>query len=251
MKNLYSVIIVLFLLVRVFSLDVEVEEVLDAPYSKWGTFLDDAVAYTANGELLFRSSLAFNIFVLKEETWVPLIDRYKFAAYNNIQQRRGHYNALFNSTIPGEFVYFMVEDPYPQENYRVFVNEEDELQAEWISQEYYDSHKFPGLGLGFSLNNGYQIKLTRVTNSGEGWPYWPEIVDRKGTPVYRFTDGFRDGFVEDTLTITTNPARDRVSMVISFRPEKESPYYVRSRPRLKKLVIFKIIYDSDCGNIGK
>jgi hypothetical protein len=257
MRRMFLFILALCLCSGVFALDVEVEQVLDAPPSKFGTFYDDSATYASNGELLFESTLAFNLFVLREWQWVPLINNYNTEAYNDIQEHRGQYNKLYDSIIPGELLYFMVEDPHPQENYRIFVNGKGELQAEWVSQEYYDSHRLRYLTGGWNVKDGpvlqdrYRVNFRDVTQTPNGHSYSPEIVDSQGRVIYRFTDGFREGFVEDIWTITSNYDLDRVAMVISFRPEKDSPYYVSSRPRLKKLVVFKITYDSDCGIVGK
>jgi hypothetical protein len=247
---------ILFLGISLYALDVEVEQVLDAPPSKFGTFYDDSAAYASNGELLFMSRLAFNLFVLKNGEWKPLIEHYRTEEYNHTQEqkRRRGYNDLFNSTIPDEFVYFLSQRPLPAENYRVFVDENGKLQAEWVSQEYYDLHlaKDPKLGRmlgrGLSLRNGYKVTRPAMKDMGEGHAVLPEIVGPDGKVIFRFADNFREGFVEDTLTIAVNSDRDHVAMVISFRPEKDSLYYVGSRPWLKKLVIFKISYNSDSGS---
>ena len=205
------VLLLLLLASRVVAITVEVEQVLDAPPTKWGTFLADSAAYASNGELLFMSSLALNLFVLKDGYWVRLVDQYRTEQYNHTeeQERSYGYNALYNSTIPGEFIYFIRQRPLPEEYYRVFVDEDGELRAEWVSQGYYDSHQTPGLGQGLSLMDGYQVELRRVTDFGEGQAWWPDIVDSEGRLIYRITQDFRGGFVEDLWTIliisATNP----------------------------------------------
>jgi hypothetical protein len=256
MRIMYLFVLVLGFGFRVFAIDVEVEQVLDAPPSKFGTFYNDSAAYAINGELLFVGALAFNLFVLKDGKWVQLIDRYQTEEYNRVEEEKYYHgeNYLYNSTIRDEFVYCVRQRPLPAENYRVFVDENGKLQAEWVSQEYYDLHfaKDPKLGRmlgrGLSLRNGYKVTRPAMKDMGEGHAVLPEIIGPDGKVIFRFADNFREGFVEDTRTIAVNPDRDHIAMVISFRPEKDSPYYVGSRPWLKKLVIFKISYNSDSGS---
>ncbi|MDC7124048.1 MAG: hypothetical protein PQJ46_00675 [Spirochaetales bacterium] len=242
----HKLMIMFFLLlvsVQVFSISVEIEQVIDAPPSRWGTYLNDSAAYAKNGELLLAGSRALNLFVLKDGQWVRLIEKYKIERYNHTEENdrfRG-VNYLYNSTVPEEFVYYIEMAQFPKEHYRVFVNDEGELEAEWVSEEYFDSHKFPGLGLGLSLRSGYSLKITPVEDGYAG--FLVDIVGKKEQFIYRFADQFRKGYMQDIGTIATTPDRDHVAMVIDFWPEEHSPYQRFGYKYVKMLVIFKINYD--------
>ena len=251
MKRLSFVTVLLICFFSTLSaITVEVEDVLDAPENDYGTFFFPAAAYASNGQLVLKSALAFNLFVLDHGVWVRLIDRYRTEDYNNLPEgnRRGTSNSLFNSTIAGEMLYMARRGAIPPEHYRVFVNDEGQLEAEWVSQEYYETHlKFePGfgysLGLDRSLRYGFRIATPQSTVYTSPSARVPQIIGPDGAVVYNFMEEFPEGFVEDGLSITRNPAGDRVAMVISFEPEEDSPYYRPSSPRVLMMAIFRIDY---------
>ena len=230
---------------------VEVEHVLDAPPKSDG-FLGDSAVYTKDGTLLFLSSLAANVFVLRGEEWVPLVREFQTPEYNLLQEPDvewwSYYSDLVNSKKSDEYLFFVSQRPHPQENYRIYTSEDGTIRAEWVSQEYYEANK-DGRNLGrpwdgpwrINLRNGVRLMLQP---EGDGaHVVYPEIVDADGQTLFRVSDRFREGFVEDLRSFTINPALDRVAMVVSFRPERTSPYYTPAMPRLKKLVILKINYD--------
>lgn len=247
-----SLLILIFqlLIFPLTALEVEVEQVLDGPPNPFGTFFgSDAATYASNGQLLLAFSNGFNLFVLEGDQWIPLINEYKTPEYDR-QQEQDRYRGvvhLYNSKIPGEFLYFVQQRPLPKEHYRIFVDQSGEIQAEWVSEEYYDSHLKRYLSRGWSLENGMQlqdgvrIELTPLERGLQA--YWPDIVDCEGNMLYRFTDEFSEAFVENVLTITANPSLDKVAMVISFTEEIEGDFAVLRTVRHRKLVIFKLSYD--------
>jgi len=233
---------------------VEIEQVLDAPPSRSRWFLDDSVVYTKEGTLLLLSNLAANVFILQGEEWRPLIKKYRTPEYNLFQNPEvewwSYYSELVNSKTPDEYLFLVEQRPLPQENYRIFTDSSGEIRAEWVSREYYESHR-DGWNLGrpwdsatrINLRNRIRLMLPRDKDGAQ--LIYPEIVDAKGEALFRVTDHFRQGFVEDFSSITVNPDLDRVAMVVSFKPEKTSPYYTPEMPRPKKLVILKIDYDKE------
>ena len=252
--------IVLFLIavfcatLRIPAITVEIEWVLDTPPEKIGAYGVVSTAFTDNGELIVVSNNGLNIYVLKDSQWYPLIESYKTEIYNMIREQRMKdnqygrgYNGLVDSNVNGEFLYYICTHSYPQENYRIFMDSSGTIRAEWVSQEYFEEHqtvKFSYKGnfeSGYELQYGIRIKFT-LDKDGTNMLY-PEIVDADGQTLFRVSDRFREGFVEDLRSFTINPALDRVAMVVSFRPERTSPYYTPAMPRLKKLVILKINYD--------
>ena len=227
------------------ALEVVVEQVLDVPTNRFGTFdASDSAVYAPNGKLLLAFHNAFNLFVLEDDQWIPLIDEYRTPEYNLHQQQDRSWGVvyLYNSKIPGEFLFYAQQRPLDREHYRVFVDQDDKIRAEWVSKEYYDTHDPRlGLGLGFGLRNGYRISLT-VDEIGYQ-AYWPVILDRRDTVVYRFIDEFPEGFVPPSGTIATNPDRDRVSMVISYNALHDDIWTGRRIRRQDRFVIFRITYD--------
>jgi hypothetical protein len=225
------------------EVNVEVEQVLDAPPGRWSWFSGDHAAYAPNGKLIVANPNAFNVFMLEGEQWVPLIDEYRTEAYNLQQQQDRYWGVvrLFNSSIDGEFLYSVKIADVPAEHYRIFVDADGELQAKWVSKAYFEEYSLGYLLRGWSIEEGlglkhdFRITLNPVEEAAQA--YWPDLLNTEGNAVYRFTDGFRQGFVEDVLSITRNLAGDRVAMVIAFYPEEESPHQVR------KMVIFRINYD--------
>ncbi|AHC14391.1 hypothetical protein [Salinispira pacifica] len=251
MKLLSTLSFILFFLTApLTALEVEVEQILDVPPNSLGTFSSsDAAAYASNDQLLLAFSNGFNLFVLEDNQWIPLIDEYRTPQYNNQRLLEQSYGVvyLYNSITSGEFLYYAQIGMIAKEYYRVFVDESGEVQAELVNKEYYDSHLLRYLSRGWSLENGMQllnglrIELTPLEMGLQA--YWPDIVDAEGNKVYRFTDEFSEAFVEDILTITANPSLDRVAMVISFTKECEEAYLKPQTERFRKLVIFKLSYD--------
>ena len=251
MKRLSFVTVLLICFFSTLSaITVEVEDVLDAPENDYGTFFFPAAAYASNGQLVLKSALAFNLFVLDHGVWVRLIDRYRTEDYNNLPEgnRRGTSNSLFNSTIAGEMLYMARRGAIPPEHYRVFVNDTGQVEAEWVNEEYYNAHLKVDLVLGLSigldnsLRYGYRIATPQDPVSASPSARIPQIVGPYGEVVYNFMAEFPDGFVEYGLSITRNSAGDRVAMVISFRPRENSPYYRPTSPRVMMMAIFRIHY---------
>ncbi|MFP4376724.1 MAG: hypothetical protein ACLFP4_06740 [Spirochaetales bacterium] len=213
------------------AMTVQVEPLLDAPGDNV-MFANSSAAYASNGQLLVRSSSPFNLFVLNDDEWVPLIDRYRTDEYNAVPENvldRGS-TTLYDSTVDGEMLYMARRADIPPEHYRVFVNDEGKLEAEWVSEEYYDAHLLRYLSRGWSIEDGlalrygYRIETPQSTVYTSPSARVPQIVGPDGTVVYNFMEEFPDGFVEWGLSITRNPAGDQVAMVISFVPEEDSPY---------------------------
>jgi hypothetical protein len=235
--------------IPVIAISVDVEAVLEAP-GDFTMFLNPAAAYGPNGQLLVKSVLAFNLFVLDDDDWVQLIDRYRTDEYNVIPDgnRNRGVNWLYNSTVEGEMLYKARRGALEPEHYRVFVNDDEELQAEWVSKEYYDAHLLRYLSRGWSLEEGlallyaYRIETPQDPISASPEALLPQIVGRDGAVAYEFMEEFPDGFVEDWLSITRNTAGDRVAMAISFIPAQDSPYYRPNFRRTTLMAIFSIDY---------
>ena len=96
---------------------VEVEHVLDAPTSKFGTFYDDSAVYTKDGILLLRTDLTANVFILNGKGWIPLIKEFRTLEYNFFQEQetRNFYSELVNSKEPDEYLFLVEQRPLPQE----------------------------------------------------------------------------------------------------------------------------------------
>ena len=252
-QKLITTFLILFLFVnKIFTISVEIEQVLNSPSTKWGNFFDDSAAYASNGKLIFMSRLALNVFVLNNGNWERLIMEYKTESYNYLEEQKylRADNSIYDSIIPGEFLYKIEKPQTPAEYYRIYINPNNVFRSVCVNRNYFESNNAQYLSRGWSINEGtilkrgFKVELTQVPDTGEGYQYWPDIVDSEGNLVYRITQDLNLGFVEDIMTITTNPEKTRVAMVVSFKPEKSSPYYLSNYRFQKKLVIFKIDYDS-------
>ena len=243
MKKLL-ILIFIIACIKIYSIEIEIENVLDAPKNNFGGFLDDRIVFLEDGTFVLESNLSSNVFILKNKQWIKLINEYKTPEYNSILDPNPIFTQLYYSKNHGEILYTIRKRKFPQENYRIFLDEKYNIKIESVDKEYLDLKKTVwGNSEELLLKNGYRLDIKQ----GENHPQeeLPRVINNNGEIIYSITDDFKSGFVQFGWSIAVSPAKDKISMIVSFIPEKDSPYYSKAFRVVDKLVILKITYDED------
>ncbi len=140
MKKILVILLFLLVIPKIFSISVEIEFMLDPPENEYFIF-SDSLFYMPNGELVVDISYAFNLFVLRDGNWVTLITEYREEVFNT--NALGSYGStiIYLSETDGEYFFERQGNAGELEYYRIFVNEEGETAAQWVSEEYFEEHK--------------------------------------------------------------------------------------------------------------
>jgi hypothetical protein len=230
--------IMLMAALQVSGLNVRIEEVINAPDGPYGHVFshDDWLEYMENGVLLYLGCYPPNLYTVKGDQYLRLIDHYENPFYETQNPNRV-VTQLIRSRVKGEFLYFARTSGADQESYRILARPEGGVAVELVSKEYWIKNVDRMTPADYSLKEGYFLDLQK-SDLGD---LNPAIKNPKSGSTFVLNSSFRMGNLLHFGRIAVSPDKSHIAMIVTYRPKETDVWTDR-------LVILDLEYGDSSAN---
>lgn len=219
-------------LAQLHAIDVEVDRVIEPPEGI-KSMHRSGLEYVLDGTLLLFSGLTFNLYVLEDDGWKPLIEHFQYPSTEGAlfpNDQAFSYNvSLSNSIIDYEYLYRIQHrgDESKSEYYRVHLDGDGEVVASLVDQRYFDSHRMLPTPYefdpDFTLLCGHELFYPDPPPD-QTFRYQLGTRDSNGDIAYPFMIEFPKAFFVRGNAAVIHPQKHEIAMALSFLRDEWFPW---------------------------